>query len=154
MGRVNRITMEERAAAYHAAVDLAQTAIGEGDGLVSPNARIGSLSAWEWMKLCEGAVSGWIIARSRQLTAERCGDESFFLATGVEPPAAELGVCAFCLPALGELIAKMGLTDKPIGEWSKREVLLFVWHAAEFVTEARTRRNEPGEISVAELLAG
>jgi hypothetical protein len=155
MGRVSRISMEERAAAYYSAVDLAKTAVGEGDGFVSPHALIGRLSAWEWMKLCDGAVSGWIAARSRQLTAERWGDESFFLATGEDPPAAELGVCAFCLPALGELIEKMGLTDKPIEEWSKREVMLFVWHAAEFVTQARARRDEGlGEASVPELLAG
>lgn len=156
MGRVNLITMEEMAAAYHAAVALAKTAIGDEDGFVKPTARIGSLSDWEWMKLCEGAVSGWIVARSRQLTSDRFGDESFFLATGEVPEATELGIVGACLPALGEFVEKMGMTEKPIGSWSKQEITLFAWTCAELVNEARVRVQErPGPVEAPEwLMAG
>jgi hypothetical protein len=153
MGSVSYIKPDERAEAYAAAVDLAKTCLGTETGEVNPNSRLGTLSDWEWSKLAYSMVSGWICARSRQLTIERFGDETFFLATGEVPEPKELGTCATTLPALGELVEKLGLTAVPIGNWSKGQMLLFIWTAAELIEEARTGRDErPG--SVADLVMG
>jgi len=149
MGRVERISNSERAAAISAANRHMDLVIGEGTGFVSPNARVGSLSDYERFKLVEAIVGGWIVERSRQLTQDRLTDESFFLATGEVPEPMELGVCAVALPALGDLVEKLGLTDKPIGAWSKNDILLFVWTAAELVNEARTAKDErPGPVEL------
>lgn len=153
MGSVAKITGEEREAAYYAAIEMAKTCLGTEPGEVNPNARLGTLSDSEWQKLAYSMVSGWICARSRQLTIERFGDETFFLATGEVPEPQELGICATTLPALGDLVEKMGLSSVPVTDWAKGKVLLFIWTAAELIEDARTRRDErPDAVSV--LMAG
>ena len=146
------ITGQEREAAIAAAVAHAQFTIGPGRGFVSPNATISSLSDFEWRKIAEGVVSGWIVERSRQLTAERVTNEAMFLAMGTVPEPMELGTCAVALPALGDLVEKLGLAGTPIGAWSKDDVVLFVWTAAEVVSEVRTARDErPSSLTVTEI---
>jgi hypothetical protein len=153
VGRLNRITMDERAAAIEAAVSHAQLAIGERRGVVSPQARIGSLSAFEWQKLVEAIVSGWIIERSRQLAADRLPDEIAILAMGSAPEPRELGTCASILPVLGDFVEKAGLGDTPIGNWSREDILHFVWTAADLVERASTLRDErPDLVGANELL--
>jgi|SRR5215218_669638 len=159
MGSVSRISNTERLAAFAAAVDMARTAIGSQEHHVRQEARIGELSLFEWDKLASALVSGWIIERSRQLVAERLGDEPEFLALGETPEPYDLGTVAAVLGPLADLIEKAGLSDRPIGAWSKHEVCLFVWTATELVLEARTKRDErPGSADVipfpAEVMAG
>jgi hypothetical protein len=159
MGSVERITNDERAEAIASAIDFAQSQLGDGSGFVSRNVRLGSLSRYEWNKLAEGFVSGWIIARSKQLTRDRFADEAFFLATGEVPEPSELGVCAAALPELGDLVEKLGLADQPVGAWSREQILIFVWTAAELVLEARTAKDErpgpmPRELEDDVLMAG
>lgn len=152
MGRLEKITRDEAAAARESAADLARECIGEGAGMIPPGARIGSLSAWEWNKLVTGIVSGWIVERSRQLGADRVWREDHFLATGECPEPAEEGLCLTALPALGDLVEKLGLTDAPIGAWSRDQVVLFVWTAVRLVEDARVSRDErPGPLSAKEI---
>jgi len=149
---IELITGQEREAAISAAVAHAQFMIGPGRGFVSPYAKLGLLSDFKWRKIAEGVVSGWIVERSRQLTAERVTNEAMFLATGAVPEPMELGTCAVALPALGDLVENLGLAERPIGAWSKDDVLLFVWTAAEIVAEVRTARDErPSPLTVTEL---
>lgn len=160
MASVASVTTQERAESALAAVEMARGIIGEGRGFVPPNARVGTLSDWEWQQIAVAAVSGWVAERSRQLGADRVIDERFFLATGEMPEPYDLGVCALALPALGDLVEKLGLGNKAIGEWRREHVLLFVWTAAELVAEARARNDERPEPSSdagtvpAELYAG
>lgn len=157
MGGVAKISFEEREMAYSAAIAMAKECIGPDDDLMllNANAKLGTLSDQEWRKLAHAMVSGWICARSRQLTVERFGDETFFLATGEVPEAVELGTCESTLPALGDLVEKLGLGSKPINDWMKGQVLLFIWTAAELVEQARVARDErPGPVEISELMAG
>jgi hypothetical protein len=145
---VGRVEDQERAEAIASAIDLGQAVIREGAGFVHPNARLGSLSPGEWRRITEAIIAGWIQARSGQLIRERFREEDF-LSIGSVPEPHDLATCSFVLPALGELIAHMGLTDVPIGRWDKQDVLLFVWSATEQVNSARTARDErPGPAAV------
>ncbi len=152
---VNLIDHEQAEAAYNNAVSLARDLVRPEAHYLSPNAKLGSLSEAEWRKLALAIVSGWIQMRSRQLTEERFFDEQYFLATGEVPEPFELGACATVLPALGDFVEKLGVTDKPIGDWSKDQILHFVWTAFELVEEARTSRDErPGPLSRPEMVGG
>ena len=145
MATLSTISQKERADAFSFAIDMARTAIGEQRGFVSPNARVGTLSNFEWEKIACGAVSGWVAERSRQVGADRILDEEFLLATGEVPEPYELGIAALVLPSLGDLVEKMGLSDQPIGAWSRDEITLFVWTAADLMNEARARNHERPE---------
>src|SRR4051794_6360875 len=136
------ITGHEREAAIAAVVAHAQFTIGPGRGFVSPNATISSLSDFEWRKIAEGVVSGWIVERSRQLTAVSETNEAMILAIGTVHLPMELGTFAVALAALGDLGEKRGLAGPPIGAWSKDDMLLFVWTAAEVVSEVCTAQDE------------
>jgi hypothetical protein len=141
MATLSTITTAEKSDCVGFAVEMAKTAIGSERGYVSPTARVGTLSDFEWEKLVMGAVSGWIAERSRQVGA-RFLDEEYMLATGEVPAAYDLGLAALLLPGLGDLIEGMSLADKPIGEWSRNEICLFVWTAAEMLQSARARIDE------------
>lgn len=144
MATLDTITVRQRAECVGFAVQMAQAALGEGAGYVSPNARIGTLSSWEWEKVAMGAVSGWVAERSRQV-GERFLDEQYLLATGELPEPYELGLTALVLPGLGELVEGMGLTDRAIGAWSRDEICTFVWTCAQMLNEARARNDERPE---------
>jgi hypothetical protein len=150
------ISSEERAACVNAAIRFGRETIGNGDGYINPKFPVGSLSDFQWKKFAENIISGWIIERSKQLVGERLFKDTHFLATGEIPEPQELGVCATALPALGDFIEKLGLADKAIGEWSKDQILLFIWHAAELIEDARTNRDErPAPIEIGRtLMAG
>lgn len=145
MAQLDHITAQERASTLSYAIEMAQTAVGIGQGLVSPNARVGSLSAYEWEKIAMGAMSGWVAERSRQVSGDRLYEEECLLATGEVPEPYELGLAANLLPALGDLVEKMGLSGKPVGDWRRDEICLFVWTAAQMFAAARARNDERPE---------
>lgn len=136
------ISKDEAMAARGAAIEYALTCIGQGDGYINPNAKIGSLSGFEWNKLAEHIVSGWIIERSRQLTAERLTDEQEFLAIDCSPSPRGLGIAAATLPKLGAFCEQEGLSGKPINQWTKPQVLRFVWAAKELFMDAESAAKE------------
>lgn len=139
---VSRITSDERMAAFGAAIDLARTAIGEEPGLVSPNARLGSLSVSEWKKVTSSAVSGWICERSRQIAADRIGDEITFLSFGSPVEPQDIGTALAILPALGDFVEHRDLSSRPLGEWSKDDIALFVVNTVEAFNRVRTKVEE------------
>jgi hypothetical protein len=153
MGSVSHISDIERAAALTAAICFARDVVRDEAYYLKPASRLGSLSEFEWEKLAEAIISGWIIERSKQLTGERFGHEHAFLAMGQDPEPAGLGHCAVTLPALGQFVEDRGLTDKPIGDWSKMDVLLFVWNAADMVLRATEMRDErPSQLPAKSVL--
>lgn len=137
MGQVRKpsvvVSTADRLECFAAAVDMAQSAIACERNFVNPETKIGRLSLPEWDKLASAMVSGWIIARSTQVVGELIEDPNVFLATGEFPEPRELGLCAAILPALGEFVEKMDLTDRPIGLWSKHDVCMFVWNAVQLL---------------------
>lgn len=138
MGKVRTtVSPTDRLECYAAAVDMAKGVVREERNYVNPETKVGKLSLFEWDKLASAMVSGWIIARATQVVGELIEDPDVFLATGEIPEPADLGLCASVLPNLGELVEKMGLTDKTIGAWSKHDVCMFVWNAVELVNGIR-----------------
>lgn len=156
MPTLDTITPAHRSDCIGFAIELAKTAIGTERGYVSPNARIGTLSDFEWEKVAMGAVSGWVAERSRQV-GSRFLDEQYLLATGEVPEPYELGIASLILPGLGDLIERLGLADKAIGEWSRDDICLFVWTAADMLNTARARNDErpaPADDGPDVLMAG
>jgi hypothetical protein len=138
MGKVRTtVSPADRLECYAAAVDMVKESIKDERNYVNPETKVGNLSLFEWDKLASAMVSGWIIARSTQVVGELVEDPDIFLATGEIPEPRELGVVASVLPALGEFVEKMGLTDKTIGAWSKDDICMFVWNAVELVNRVR-----------------
>jgi hypothetical protein len=147
MGKVKTtVSPTDRLECFAAAVDMVKEAIRDERHFVNPETKVGNLSLFDWDKLASAMVSGWIIARSTQVAGELIDDPNVFLATGEIPEPRDLGVCASVLPTLGELVEKMGLTDKTIGSWSKHDVCMFIWNAVELVNSVRdqyaSRHNE------------
>jgi hypothetical protein len=138
MGKVKpTVSPADRLECYAAAVDMAKDAVLYERNYINPETKIGNMSLFDWDKLASAMVSGWIIARSTQVVGELIEDPNVFLSTGEIPEPRELGVVASVLPALGEFVDKMGLTDKPIGSWSKDDICMFVWNAAELINGVR-----------------
>lgn len=134
MGKVRTtVSPADRLECFAAAVDMVKEAIKDERHYVNPETKVGNLSLFDWDKLASAMVSGWIIARSTQVVGELIEDPNTFLATGEIPEPRELGIVASVLPALGELVERMGLTDKVIGVWSKHDICVFVWNATELV---------------------
>ena len=144
MGGVSQIDSVEREAAITAAIAMARDVIGDsrGGGMVPPSARLEALSDWQWRKLAEAVVSGWIIERSRQLTAERFACEDAFLAMGHEPEPASLGPCAAILRPLGDFVEKRGLSAKPSAPGAARTSCSSPGWTTDLVTWAETARDE------------
>ena len=150
-GDRQKIEPRERDLAEEAAVKSMRAMLGYEAGYINPRVGLGNMSEHEIAKIAQAAVSGWQVERSRQLVGDRIFDEAEFAATGEIPEPFELGPCSFALNGLGDLIEKMGLTDKPIGTWCKDDILIFVWTAWDLVQRAHTIRDErPGPSPVEE----
>jgi hypothetical protein len=154
MGKLkSKINDPQREAAYEAAINAARAIVREERNFLSPHARLATLSQFEWRRLAEYIVSGWIVERSKQLHADRILDEESFLAEGSTPEPFELGRLASILPALGRMVENNELTDKPIGEWSRDEILRFVWEASDMVARITVDQKErPTEPSVSDIM--
>ncbi len=133
MGRVTEPQVSRDAEllreAYFAAETYARASVAEGDGFVSPKAQVGSLSAFEWQKLVHAAVSGWIIERVAQASREQIHHDNMIFVADGDVAYREVGKMAAVLPALGSFVESKGLSDKPIGEWARDDVLTFAWLA-------------------------
>jgi hypothetical protein len=138
MGKVKpTVSPADRLECFAAAVDMGKGVVREERNYVNPETKVGKLSLFDWDKLASAMVSGWIIARSTQVVGELIEDPNVFLATGEIPEPRDLGLVASVLPSLGEFVDKMGLTDKTIGAWSRDDICMFVWNAAELINGVR-----------------
>jgi hypothetical protein len=142
-----------RAQTYTAAINAGRAIVREERDFLSPSIRLGTLSEFEWRKLAEQMVSGWIIERSKQMHAERITDEETFMKEGTAPEPFELGRIAAILPALARLVEHWGLSEQPIGEWERDQILRFLWRAIEFVEQAKVAEKErPTDPSIKNVL--
>lgn len=131
------------AEAYASAVDqVAMMWDGRTDPAVNPNTRLRDLSRVElnWIVSC--AVSAWIIERCAQAARERVADEVLTTTIEQDPEPRDYGAVAATLPKLADLVEMMGLTDLAIGQWSKKQIIAFIWSAHQVVSDAIVMRDE------------
>lgn len=128
-------------AAANAALNSAR-AVWEGPAAaVNPNSSLKSLSNVELGWIVNMAISEWICERSRQISSVRGVDRLIHTFEG-NPEPWEKGAVLAALPTLGGVVTDMGITDKPIGEWSRDEICQFVWTCFRVIEAARVQRDE------------
>lgn len=141
--------------ATSAAISSAREVVSK-DG-VNPRAMVGSLSDLEWGWIVCGAIFGWISCKARQAVAEGAGysimstDAAIRTMTHRTPAPWEAGAVETTLPALSEIEVPW---DKPIGEWSKAQVVAFAWHAHKLVDGALASRDEGAVDVITQLNRG
>jgi hypothetical protein len=145
VNRLREIENEWMAKATRSAIDAAREVIGEHG--VNGRAMISSLSELEWGWIACAAVFAWIRTKSEQAVAEGVGfDQAIRAMPNRMPQPWDAGTVTAILPALGEL---NGIDwDKPIGEWSKQQMVSFLWQSHVLVEQALLARDEGAECKI------
>ncbi len=139
---------EWQSRATAAAIEAAKSVLT--DGAVNPRAIVGSLSTTEWGWVVSAAIFGWINTKAKQAVAEGTPYDITIRNTCGDPSAWDAGAVGAVLPALGDI---PGLDwGKPIGAWTKPQIIAFAWHAHKLVDAALAARVE-GEKDVITKLA-
>lgn len=124
--------------ATEAAIEAARSVLTEG--AVNPRAVVSGLSTTEWGWIVSAAIFGWINTKAKQAVAEGVPYDITIRNTCGNPGAWDAGAVGVVLPALGDI---PGLAwQKPIGEWSKKEIVSFAWHTHKLVDAALAARDE------------
>jgi len=123
-----------------AAIAAARNVVNGGEG-ISPRAMISSLSEVEWGWIVCAALFGWIATKAQQAVCEgRGADEAIYTMTHRDPSPWEAGAVETILPALANID---GLDwSKPIGEWSKDQIVSFSWQIYRLTNAALAQRDE------------
>jgi len=135
--KLRNLDAEWDAKASQAAVDGAR----EATESINPRAAISSLSSTEWMWIAMGAVFGWIKTRSQHAIAEsKSYDKTIREMPQYFPEPWDAGAVESILPKLGDL---KGLPwEKPLGDWTKKEMVRFAWNVHYLIDGAIARREE------------
>jgi hypothetical protein len=123
--------------ATHAAVAAAQAVVQGGS--INSRATVGSLGEIEWGWIVCAAIFGWIETKARQAVSEGRSVEDAVRAMPRDPAPWESGAVATILPALGKLDLDW---SKPVGEWSKDQIVGFAWRIHKLTDEALAARDE------------
>lgn len=115
-------------------------AVVSGDGINS-RAMISSLSDVEWGWIAAATIFAWIKTKSQQAVEEGCGYDTAIRSMVHRNPAPwEAGAVETILPQLGDL---QGVDwEKPIGEWSKDQIVSFSWQIHRLTDAALAARDE------------
>lgn len=125
------------AQATQSAIDAARKVVNDG---INGRAMVSSLSDIEWGWLVAAAIFGWIETKAKQAVAEGCGYDTAIRSMAHRDPAPwEAGAVATILPALGNLTAPW---EKPIGDWSKDQIVAFAWQIHRLTDQALAARDE------------
>lgn len=106
------------------------------------NARVpvGSLGDLEWGWIVASAIFGWIKTRAEQAVHEGTAYDIPIRTMAGEPGPWEAGAVETILPALGGM---SGVDwSKPIGEWSKDQIVSFAWQIHKLTDGALARRDD------------
>jgi hypothetical protein len=143
--RLREIEGAWMAKATQASIDAAREVIADND--INGRAMISSLNELEWGWLCSAAVFAWIKTKSQQAVAEGVGyDQAIRAMPGRDPQPWDYGAVESILPALGDI---SGIPwDKPIGEWSKDQMVSFAWQTYRLVDQALAARDEGAECKI------
>ncbi|MGY3615701.1 hypothetical protein [Bradyrhizobium sp. USDA 10063] len=140
--KLRDVDAEWMAKATRSAIDAARAVISEHG--IKPRAMVSSLSDLEWGWICCAAIFAWIKTKSQQAVAEGVGyDQAIRFMPDYFPQPWDAGAVESILPALAEL--KGVPWDKPIGEWSKEQVIRFTWNVHYLIDGAIARREEGAE---------
>jgi hypothetical protein len=122
-----------------AAIEAARRVVNrEG---VNSQAMISSLSDIEWGWIVCAAIFGWISCKAKQAVAEGRGYEGpIHTMTHRAPAPWEAGAVEAILPALGSI---EGIDwSKPVGDWSKDQIVSFSWQIYRMTDAALAARDE------------
>jgi hypothetical protein len=129
---------EWQALATASAVSAARKVVDEG--AINGRATVSSLSDIEWGWIVCSAIFGWIEAKARQAVAEGRSVEDAIRTMPRDPAPWEAGAVASILPALGN-IPNLDWS-RPVGEWSKDQIVGFAWQIHKLTDEALAHRDE------------
>ena len=148
--RLRAIEAEWMAKATRSAIDAAREVISDND--INGRAMISSLNELEWGWIACAAVFAWIRTKSEQAVAEGVGyDQAIRAMPGRVPQPWDAGAVTAILPALGELD---GIPwDRPIGEWSKDQMVSLLWQSHCLVEQALSARDEGSECKITQSVA-
>jgi hypothetical protein len=136
--------------ATQSAIDAAR-AVVSGEG-INARASIGSLSDIEWGWISAAAIFGWIKTKSQQAVAEGVSAEIPIRTMKHRSPEPwEAGAIETILPALGGI---EGLDwSKPVGEWSKDQIVSFSWQIFRLASSALAARDEGAADKIVQRLS-
>jgi len=138
--KLRSLDAEWDAKASQAAIDGAR----EATESINPRAAISSLSSTEWMWIAMGAVFGWIKTKSQHAIAEsKSFDKTIREMPQYFPEPWDAGAVESILPKLGDL--KGMPWDKPLGDWSTKEMVRLAWNMHYLIDGAIARREEGAE---------
>jgi hypothetical protein len=122
-----------------AAIEAARSVVnGEG---VNGRAMVSSLSDIEWGWIVCAAIFGWISCKAKQAIANGCEYEhSIYTMTHRVPEPWEAGAVETILPALGDIDGVDW--SKPVGDWSKEQIVSFSWQIYRMTDAALFARDE------------
>jgi hypothetical protein len=143
--RLRAIEAEWMAKATRSAIDAARSVIVEND--INGRAMISSLNELEWGWIAMAAVFAWIKTKSEHATAEGIGyDQAIRAVPEQDLQPWDAGAVTAILPALADI---RGVDwDKPIGEWSKEQIIRFAWNVHGLVSRALLARDEGQECKI------
>lgn len=136
--------------ATQSAIDAVR-AVVSGDG-INARASIGSLSDIELGWIVAAAIFGWIKTKSQQAVAEGTGyDAPIRTMKHRSPEPWEAGAIETILPALGNI---EGLDwSKPVGNWSKDQIVSFLWQIFRLSQSAIAARDEGATDKIVQRLS-
>jgi hypothetical protein len=112
---------------------------------------ISSLSDLEWGWICSAAIFAWIKTKAQQAVAEGIGyDVPIRSMVGYSPEPWEYGAVETILPELGEI--KGVDWEKPIGEWSKNQIISFACQIHRLADKALMMRSMGEEDSITQKI--
>lgn len=102
---------------------------------------LGSLNHQEWAGIGWTAICTWISVKAQE-AVDNGTPQGLSLRTIPlqDPEPWEAGTIEACLPALGELVGEIGV-DKPIGAYSKAEILKLLWTGIKLYRAAEAGRD-------------
>lgn len=131
-------------AATEAAIAACRDVVGSG---INGRSVVSSLGNVEWGWIAAAAVFAWIKTRAQQAVEEGLGyEEAIRDMTSRDPAPWEYGAIETILPQLGSL---SGVDwAKPVGEWSKDQIISFAWQIYRLSDGALAARDQatPGKI--------
>lgn len=125
--------------ASQSAVDAAIAVIGAHG--INARSMISSLNEIEWGWIAAASIFAWIKTKSQQATAEGSSYEEAIRSMANRDPAPwEAGAVETILPSLGDL--KGVDWTRPIGDWSKDQIVSFAWQIHRLTDAALAARDE------------
>jgi hypothetical protein len=128
--------------AARATIDAFNDLIGarDTDAAIPARAPVGRLSDSEKGWLCSAVIWSWISARAEQAAHEGWDAEAAVRTTGLTPDPWVAGAVAAILPKLAEALPDFDW-ERPVGAWSKPEVVEFLTTALGLMQHAIAARD-------------